>query len=169
MPGRNADEAWREFCGPIRRTVGCIDLTARVVEKRFRDGNRFIAAPAEGITFGPLSLNFDLTLRPVEGDTEWRMTTLRYNFTLVRPNDARTTIFGWHWHPNSKRSPITYPHVHVPAALEFRTRHIPTGRVSLEDVVVFGFVELGVPPAHDNARAVVQEVMDKHKQHRSWS
>lgn len=170
MPGRNAREAWRNFADPIKRVVTCVDLAARVTERQIDENVRRIAAPASGIPFGTaLSLNFGIDLAPVEGNTDWRMTTLKYDYTLVLAKQPTEIVFGWHWHPFSKRSSVTYPHVHVPSASAFKTKHIPTGRISLEDVIVFGFQELGVLPAHENALHVVSKVMGNHKANRSWA
>lgn len=170
MPGRTKDEAWRNFRDPIRRVVICLNLEARTTERQLTHEIRRIAAPVSGIPFGPaLSLNFGIDLEWLFEDGLWRMTTVKYDYTLVRTTQPDQVIFGWHWHPRSKRSSVTYPHLHVPAALEFPTKHIPTGRVALEDVVVFGFRELKIQPAHETAEAVVAEVMGKHKAHRSWA
>jgi len=169
VPGRNPDEAWREFREPLKRAVGAVDLSVRLRERRFENEQRLLASPVTGIPFGQrLSLLFSLTLEPIEESGLWRMTTRRYDFSIV---EASTTniVFGWHWHPFSRRSQVTYPHVHVPSASQFKTRHIPTGRVSLEDVILFGFDELGVEPAYKTGRDIVIAVRDRHKQHRSWS
>jgi hypothetical protein len=169
LPGRNPQEAWRNFKEPIQRVVGCVDLSSRLVEREFDDGRRLLAGPSNGIAFGPsLSLTFSLQLEPIEEAGDWRMTTRRYDFTLTQRTKPAELTFGWHWHPASRRSQVVYPHVHVPSAATFSTKHIPTGRVSLEDVILFGFAELGVPPANTNAEKIVAEVRDRHKQYRSW-
>jgi hypothetical protein len=77
-------------------------------------------------------------------------------------------VFGWHWHPASKQSKVYYPHLHVPSALSHKSKHISTGRLSLEDIVLFGFDELGVTPTLGNAIDIVNEARDVHKQQRSW-
>lgn len=130
----------------------------------------FLATQSTGIPFGPaLSLFFSFRVRPVESEGTWRVTTERYDYTLTRPASPDKIVFGWHWHPESRRSRVSYPHLHVPSAESFSTKHVPTGRVSLEDVVMFGFDELNVTPAHATARAVVEEVRSTHKQYRSWN
>ncbi len=169
MPGRDQKEAWRAFKDPISRAVGCLDMSARLVERRFENGVMLLGSSSPGIKFGDaLMLVFSLQLEPVKDADQWRMTTRRYDFTLVSRTRSTEVVFGWHWHPASKRSRITYPHVHVPSASAFKTRHIPTGRVALEDVILFGFDDLGVLPAHQDARRIVAEVRDKHRQYRSW-
>jgi hypothetical protein len=170
MPGRNEREAWTAFKQPMEKVVGCIDQTIRLNERRFETGIWLLATPSGGIKFGPaLTLTFSLHLEPLDESGEWRMTTRKYDFELCLKTDPSKIVFGWHWHPASKRSHITYPHLHVPSALDFKTRHIPTGRVSLEDVILFGFDELNVTPAFDTAPEIVAEVRDRHKKYRSWN
>ena len=97
------------------------------------------------------------------------MTTRSYEFTLTDRSTPRNRVFAWHWHPTSKRSSVTHPHVHLPKATPFANAHVPTGRVSIEDIVLFGFQDLGVPPAIENAQAIVEEAMRVHKKYRAWS
>lgn len=49
MAGRNELAAWRTFKHPIERAVGCLDMTARLIERRFDEGLRFIASSGDGI------------------------------------------------------------------------------------------------------------------------
>ena len=169
MPGRDEKEAWRAFKEPIQRVIGCVDQTVRLHEKQFKDGIRLLATTVDGIPFGDgLVFRFSLQLEPLSDDGVWRMSTRRYDFTIWTKTRVPTMVFGWHWHPASKQSKVVYPHLHVPSALSHKSKHIPTGRLSLEDIVMFGFDELGVIPTVENALAIVNETRDLHKQHRSW-
>jgi len=172
MPGRNERETWRAFADPIKRAIGAVDLTARLLEKHFpADGVHMLSSAPPGIAFGGLTLSFSVTVKPLPGDEggEWRMTTVRYDYALERVSSKRREqVIGWHWHPTSRRSHVSCPHVHVPSANAYSTRHIPTGRVALEDVIMFGFDDLGVPPTSNRARRIVADVRDRHKKFRSW-
>jgi hypothetical protein len=59
-------------------------------------------------------------------------------------------VFAWHWHPT--RTPQKpYPHLHVRSehrllGLALKNLHMPTGRVSFEEVVRFLIDELRVVP-----------------------
>lgn len=99
---------------------------------------------------------------------ESAMTTLRCDYEIFRLTQPKNPIFSWHWHPKSRRSKVSYPHLHVRSASEFPTKHLPTGRVSIEDVNFFAFDELGVQPTHEDARRIVTEIRDRHKLFRSW-
>lgn len=171
MPGRNPDESWRAFRDPIITSVRCVDPGAWLNERLFPDGTRLLATPARGIGFGnALTLTFSFHLEPFQdGAGQWHMSTRRYDYTLATRAHPDEIVFGWHWHPRSRRSHITYPHVHVPSASTFSTRHIPTGRVALEEIILFGFDDLNVPPADATARTRLTEVLERHKLHRRWS
>ncbi len=168
MPGRNESEAWRAFRDPVQQAVGCVDVAARLGEKRFRDQVRIITSTADGVRLTDrLRLVFTLQLRSVEmGDGQWRMSTRKYDYNIMQ---AKQLLFGWHWHPASKRSPVKYPHLHVPSSLAYSTKHIVTGRVALEDVLKFAMVELGAQPSDATASARLDEISERHKTHRSWS
>ncbi len=65
---------------------------------------------------------------------------------------------SFHWHPSGARSRITFPHLHVSAALRNSTPggeldvlpldkiHIPTGHLTLANIVRLLVVELDVTP-----------------------
>lgn len=75
-------------------------------------------------------------------------------YTLV--NAERVQFLAFHWHPRVP-GPATHPHLHVrsdAAPLSHKT-HVPTGRVSLADVVRLLIVEFGVPPLREDWQIVV--------------
>jgi hypothetical protein len=172
VPGRNAPTAWRAFVEPIERAVGAVDLTIRLKSKVVTQDLYILSSGDPGISLQRTSghllhLYFALNLRPVEEEGgAWRMTTLRYDFAL---RDRDSTVFSWQWHPRSRRSPVGWPHLHLPEGTRFGTKHVPTGRISLEDLLIFALDELDVRPSYENARSVLEDVAMKHKEHRTWS
>jgi hypothetical protein len=53
-------------------------------------------------------------------------------------------LFAYHWHPTGA-SPVTWPHLHVlDPASALRKVHLPTGRISLEEVLRLAVVEFAV-------------------------
>lgn len=167
MPGRNPTEAWRAFRDPLVRVAGAVSQMTRLEERDFENGVRMLSTPPEGMPFGALTLNFSFHLRHLETESgDHRMTTTRYTHSLVDSSGARA--FAWHWHPESRRANVKYPHLHISKGEAFSSKHIPTGRVCIEDIILFGFDELSVTPAYETAPAVVIEVRDRHKEHRAW-
>jgi len=66
-------------------------------------------------------------------------------------------ILAYHWHPVGV-SPVTWPHLHLAgqvAAIPFDKAHLPTGPVTLQDVLRFAIVDLGVEPLRPDWRDVL--------------
>ena len=76
-------------------------------------------------------------------------------------------LAGWHWHPGGS-SPWRQPHLHV-AGGRFGECHLPTGRVSLEEVLRLLLAELDVRPLRDDWPAVLDEVEAAFREWRTWS
>ncbi len=61
-------------------------------------------------------------------------------------------ILAFHWHQMGV-SPVTTHHPHrggTAVGVDFSKAHIPTGRVTLQDVLRFAIVDLGVAPLRDD-------------------
>jgi hypothetical protein len=81
--------------------------------------------------------------------------TTRYAYTLL--DHADRELLAWHWHPRG-RSPVAFPHLHVssalrgttpsggPAVLPLDKVHLPTGHISVADVVKLLVGDLGIAP-----------------------
>jgi hypothetical protein len=75
---------------------------------------------------------------------EWKVRMLAYIYRVYidsRWLAERVEVMGWHWHPLRTPDHVE-PHVHVRVnhpllGLALRKLHIPTGRVSFEEVVRF--------------------------------
>lgn len=89
-----------------------------------------------------------------EGGPRWRATTAAYEYRVL---DARETeLLVYHWQPGAIARGPDFPHLHVSAALTARTpasvaqrfpldkRHVPTGFVTLADVVRLLIAEFGI-------------------------
>ena len=80
-------------------------------------------------------------------------------------------VLSWHWHPESMPS----THIHT-SVREFEPDghklHVPSGRVSFEDVLRFAMDELDVLPSRqyrDTALARLEANNRRHVIHRRWS
>ncbi len=93
-----------------------------------------------------------LKISTQRGD-RYRVSTLRYIYCIW--SDPDTPLIAWHYHPDLD---VPFPHFHVYDRLDEADKkiglkvstlhglHIPSGRVSLEEVIRFAIVELGVVP-----------------------
>ncbi|HLZ73213.1 MAG TPA: hypothetical protein VKV26_25185 [Dehalococcoidia bacterium] len=102
-----------------------------------------------------IALKEDAAASPRE---RWRVTLLAYRYVLIEPSREREWL-AFHWHP--RREGADHPHLHPGSAilsrLELAGRHIPTGHITLADVLTFAIAELGVQPE----RADWQRVLAK--------
>lgn len=106
-----------------------------------------------------IHLRFAHYYRVIE-DTEarrrWRVATTGYIYSLDDANLQE--IVAYHWHPD-RRSPITEPHLHLgPGARvgydRLHRAHIPTGHITIQDVLLLAINDLGVEPLIDRETAL---------------
>jgi hypothetical protein len=102
---------------------------------------------------------------------EWKASALEYIYNVGETEDTRDYMFAWHWHPNQWGPEC---HLHASAELsnqmKLTRKHLPTARISFEEVLWFLINEFDVEPAQDLAecRRVLSETRRRHEQHRSW-
>lgn len=73
------------------------------------------------------------------------MSTAEYIYELLDAEDKR--IIAYHFHPVSELG-IVWPRVHLSKTepVDLRRAHPPTGRVSVEAILRFAILDLGVEP-----------------------
>lgn len=138
-------------------------------------GNRVVRQPVDivlnsgylvplsgGMLPTALSMSQRITLQEdsqASRSERWQVSLLSYRYTLLDPTTEREWL-AFHWHPG--REGAEHPHVHPGSAIlsrqELAGRHIPTGRITLSDVLSFAIVELGVQPERTDWRRVLAEV-----------
>jgi hypothetical protein len=108
---------------------------------------------------------------------EWKVQTLSYAYGVkvqskkLKEGDSDDVLI-WHWHPYISEHPK--PHVHPPIThrllgLELPKLHVPTGRVSFEDVVRFLIDELRVVPVRKDWSEVVDTTEAYFHEYRTWA
>jgi hypothetical protein len=86
-----------------------------------------------------------------EHSFRWRTRVEQYKYQITDENAHE--LFAFHWDPTLN---VSFPHMHLGFAMRGHTlpidnkAHIPTGRVSLADVVTFVISELHGMPLHDD-------------------
>lgn len=104
---------------------------------------------------------------------EFKSQTLAYIYSLRTTAAAEDELVAWHWHPlTTPERPG--PHVHVrvdhPAlGHPLPELHIPSGRVSFEDIVVFLVDDLDVRAARNDWREIVNESQERFRRFRTWA
>lgn len=111
----------------------------------------------------PLGFRLRESYRIIEEHTaparrRWRVTITDYSYTfLLRASGLELLAFHWHPHVVAKE----FPHVHLESGLGLQCDligiHVPTGRISPEDVVRFAIEELQIQPRLPNWAAVLEQ------------
>lgn len=103
-------------------------------------------------------------------DGERKIKTLKYSYAVMDPNDADHELIAWHWHPDAGH-PLA--HMHTELVRQPKSKlHIPTGRVSFEDVLIFLINEFDVELAKGKkgtGSAILAKNNGLFVEHRTWS
>jgi hypothetical protein len=158
------EQAWQEFRQVLAATISCLGPAKVVRSRNLVEGASWsLNGPGGHLvtrTRGdrpPPALHAEMLFRCVQEDDapraqRWRVTTTAYRYHMVQ---AGRDVVSWHWHPAGS-SPVTWPHQHLGAATVSSDgvitprSHLPTGRITLEDVVHFMIADLGALPARDD-------------------
>ena len=93
---------------------------------------------------------FDAVSEPGSLRASWTTRVASYAYEVQHAGGQM--IFAYHWHLAGV-SPITFPHLHLGgtlAGIDLSKAHLPTGSVTLQDVLRFAILDLGVEPLRDD-------------------
>jgi hypothetical protein len=165
VAGRSPKEAVTRFVDPIRRATACFLGAAKVtvdnedpnIEGVLTLNHGNVVALPKATKGGPkVSISIVQRYRIVQDDVAdrgpWKVSTTAWNYQLQE--DGKPTL-DFHWHPDS-RSRVLTPHLHVRSTIRLKNRHVPTGRVLVEDVLGLA-IELGAAPRDPKAWARVEK------------
>jgi hypothetical protein len=153
MAGRTPSEAVRAFTRPIQSALTCF-ADGRVAANSYDPDEEGVLQfnGAEDVRLnGPGRVCLSVVMRyrivkledPSDVKKPWKTSTTGWAHHLSMDERGELTpIAQFHRHPrDTPEKP--YPHVHVPA--DKNKRHIPTGRVLVEDVLKLA-IEAGATP-----------------------
>lgn len=164
LNGRSQPEARRALLTPLQRAVSCITDAVTVrgpagasATDSFVFEQRYVSRRGRYRLELSLLHTFNIQERLQRPD-RWTATSDGCFYQLRERNGKK--IIAFHWHPGQRGQP-DFPHLHmrsrVSSVVIDRKNHIPTGRISLEAVVRFVIVELGVEPRRDDWARVLDE------------
>ncbi len=97
----------------------------------------------------------------------WKVSTAAYRYGIH--DSQQVEILSYHWHPQTTRQD---PHLHLGSGSKvmnfLRRTHLPTGRVSLEEVLRFLIEELKVKPLRQDWNEMLKSTQSQYEQFRSW-
>jgi hypothetical protein len=102
--------------------------------------------------------------------SDWKVATDQYIYNVRGTADGNPAhqLVEWHWHPAVRRE----CHVHVngalPGGFHLGGAHLPTGRVSFEQVLLFLIREFGVVPQNEHWAETLEANHDLQAKYRTW-
>jgi hypothetical protein len=178
LAGRTPSEAARKFREPIQQALSCI--SERVISIA-DEGGRYVLTLASGEPArlkgnAGLFLSVTIRYRVVAGKGDagpWKVSVTAYIYELSElSHDGKSqVVLGYHWHPGV--GSVATPHLHlgpeVATAHLDRKKHLPTGRVSLEQVIRVAIEELGVISLRPGWRRILDRTQARFEKYRTWS
>lgn len=177
-PARSDSEARSRYTGYLQRALSCVSQAVWTTGPPPRGPEDALALstsedPVRLRTEGdPLFLTagqlFHFTDHPVYTG-ERKVSTDAYSYHVRSSDIPNGEMFQWHWHPDVEgRSEC---HIHIGAVHEPRGHlgrlHVPTSRVSFEQVLLFLIHELGVVPIREDWQDVLQDTEKRFEEYRS--
>jgi hypothetical protein len=170
LPGKTASLAFDAFVGPLSRAISCVTLCTFTATPPNQRGNQTLFLN-NGLPcpLSDLFLDARIIFRLVKDERTkiWKASTRGYNYQIS--DSHKREILCYQWHPSV--APV-FPHLHVGPGSEvgdiLRKAHIPTGRVSLEEVLRLAIDEFGVRALKANWSTVLKSTQEKFEKFRSW-
>lgn len=180
MPGRSPSEAVAAFLEPIQIAVSCIGIAKVTLSPKGRSelgqthlltlngGVPVLLSNGHGLD---VRLQYEIVRSAASAAQPFRVTTRAYLHAIKAP-DGRELISA-HWHPTGN-SAEHEPHWHIGAAAladdgVFSPRaHIPSPRVSIENLVGMCITQFGCRPQKDDWEELLTRSDADFRNHRSW-
>jgi hypothetical protein len=176
--GRTAAEAVTTFREHLNwllaRTVTERPLVFFTVGERMSLAFRHHGRPAAatlGTRFGQFALFLGQTcVATLTDDRQYRLRTVSYRYTLRRDDDAEP-LLRWEYE-KFPRPPGEYCRHHLqgaitlplpPSRVSLNDMHVPTSFVTIEEVLRFCIVDLGVPPLSGDWHRLLSESYERFK------
>ena len=175
MAGRTPAEAFRGFRQLVQEAIACFAHTRVTGTSQAPNEPGILTVnggkPLRLQSTGPqvdITCSISYEIRPANDpdDGQWRVSTLSYIHTVTL--DERLAV-EFHWHPDDG-SNVWYPHIHPRLAGAGRDRggmHIPSGRVLVEDVLIFAN-ERGAVPMKEDWEGIVSRIKRRIADEATW-
>lgn len=173
MPGRTEREAEQAFLAPLAKALSCIARAKfQTIQK---NGSKFLLL--EGVELkGAWNLTLEVThfyrlLSNADASTSerYRVSTLSYFYTFLEEPGAPEVV-SYQWHP-AGNSEFLGPHLHIGSGAGvppwLSKCHLPSGRVSFEQIVLLAIEGFGVKPLRSDYREVLQASHDRFTRYRT--
>jgi hypothetical protein len=179
LPGNSPGEAVSNFLDPVKDAIQCLGdgvLVYRahpglgVLEAVTLNGGEGMAVRSDLYGRLRVEVNFQyVVVQSADDRGPFRCSTRGYIFSISDSDDAE--LMSYHWHPLSV-SPDLGPHMHVGQKVlpQNATLHVPTPRMTVEDLVEHAIDSFGAGPAIDDDtwRPLLADSRERHVAYRDW-
>ena len=99
----------------------------------------------------------------------FKVKTTAYQYLLE--DEQEQEIISYQWHPNSR---IKFPHLHLGSATKVANKtinklHLPTGRISFEQVLRLAVDDLQAKPLNEQWNVILSDTQGRFEKWRTWA
>jgi hypothetical protein len=172
LAGNSPHQAVRNFIEPLNRAVSCVTKSVLVTTGSDPANQRHAVVLNNG---NPVALRSNpallLTLLMHYKVTEaqgqlgpWKVSTVAYLYSVQDKQGHE--FFSYHWHPTSTPQ-YDFPHLHAHSGILAKI-HLPTRRISLEEILRLVITQLNVKPLKREWEKVLRDTQQAHQKFRTW-
>lgn len=172
MAGKTPTRAVNNFLRPLRKVVDCITKTTLRVQRSVQSEKPHVLFLGEGEPVAlkardqraiSLTMIMGFQVVPAGGELgKYKVKTTSYFYQILKDESE---IICYQWHPEETPK-IWFPHIHVKG--ELSKIHLPTGRVSIEEVIRLLIVEFKIV-GKSGWEDVLRETQRKFERYRTWA
>ncbi len=167
MTHRTSTRAFQAFRQSVQDSIACFahSRVTGTTHQPDRKGRLTLNSDRRMIEI-ECAIGYRIENRGTQGVNDWRVATLGYIHSVSLDGER---VAEFHWHPD-ETSNIWYPHIHPRLAGSGRGQggmHIPSGRIFVEDVLLFAH-ERGAVPLKNNWSEIVDSVRQRIAAEASW-
>ena len=184
MPTNKSHHAIKDYLSELQKIVSCIAAEVCYVYPN-NNGRQVLTWFGAGMldsepialqqkNNSKLFINIRQESQQPNARNDYLVSTKGYIYTIL--DAKKKDLVGFHYHPELDEDPVMHPHIHVDADADeqfaefnLHKRHIPSGRVALEDVIEWLIVELEVKALRSNWQQILQTTRKKFKRICTWS
>ena len=184
MPTNKGHHAIKDYLSELQKIVSCVATEVCYVYPN-NNGRQVLAwSGASMLESAPIILqrknnsrlfvNIRQEIQQPNARNNYLVSTKGYIYSVL--DAEKKDLIGFHYHPELDDDPVMHPHIHVYADADERfadfnlhKRHIPSGRVALEDVIEWLIIELEVKALRSDWRQILQATRKQFKRICTWS
>jgi hypothetical protein len=173
---KNEGAARKRYVDVLQRSLGCICREIWITRTTLEERDAFVLTTSmfpvalKRENGAGILLSAQQRFRYVPDPAhrgEVKCQTLQYIYTIAAEADPDRELLEWHWHPDVRLEPHLHLHATDLHLGELDKYHIPTGRVSFEEVARFLIKDLGVP-GRGKWEKVLAESQTIFEMYRTW-